>query len=66
MRLKSPGIQPLLQRVGDPESVNTMKLEVEPGVELLPSRRISAADLEDRLCLGWQTLAGEIYHGWLR
>lgn len=38
----------LLQRVGDPESVNTMKLEVEPGVELLPSRRISAADLEDR------------------
>ncbi len=38
----------LLQRVGDPESVNTMKLEVEPGVELLPSRQISAADLEDR------------------
>ena len=38
----------LLQRVGDPESVNTMKLEVEPGVELLPNRRISAADLEDR------------------
>ena len=38
----------LLQRVGDPESVNTMKLEVEPGVELLPSRQLSAADLEDR------------------
>ena len=38
----------LLQRVGDPESVNTMKLDVEPGVELAPSRLLSAEDLEGR------------------
>ena len=39
---------PLLQRVGDPDSVNQMKLEVEPGADLLPSQPISAADLEGR------------------
>ena len=38
----------LLQRVGDPESVNTMRLDVEPGVELAPSRLLSAEDLEGR------------------
>lgn len=38
----------LLQRVGDPESVNTMKLDVEPGVDLAPSRLLSAEDLEGR------------------
>ena len=38
----------LLQRVGDPESVNNMRLDVEPGVELAPSRRLSAEDLEGR------------------
>jgi len=38
----------LLQRVGDVDSVNTMKLEVEPGPELVPSRQLSAADLEGR------------------
>lgn len=39
---------PLLQRVGDPDSVNQMKLEVEPGADLLPTQPISAADLEGR------------------
>ncbi len=38
----------LLQRVGDPESVNTMRLDVEPGVDLAPSRLLSAEDLEGR------------------
>jgi|13_taG_2_1085334.scaffolds.fasta_scaffold16707_1 hypothetical protein len=38
----------LLQRVGDPESVNTMRLDVEPGVELAPSRLLRAEDLEGR------------------
>jgi hypothetical protein len=38
----------LLQRVGDPESVNTMKIDVEPGVDLLPARQIRAEDLEGR------------------
>lgn len=38
----------LLQRVGDPESVNTMRLDVEPGVELAPNRLLSAEDLEGR------------------
>ena len=38
----------LLQRVGDPESVNTMRLDVEPGVDLVPNRLLSAEDLEGR------------------
>ncbi len=38
----------LLQRVGDPESVNTMKLDVDPGVDLVPNRLLSAEDLEGR------------------
>jgi hypothetical protein len=38
----------LLQRVGDVDEVNAMTLDVEPGVTLLPSQRISAADLEGR------------------
>ena len=38
----------LLQRVGDPESVNTMRLDVEPGVELAPNRLLRAEDLEGR------------------
>lgn len=38
----------LLQRVGDVESVNTMRLDVEPGVELAPSRLLRAEDLEGR------------------
>ena len=38
----------LLQRVGDPESVNTMRLDVEPGVDLAPSRLLGAEDLEGR------------------
>jgi hypothetical protein len=38
----------LLQRVGDPESVNTMRLNVEPGVELAPNRLLAAEDLEGR------------------
>ena len=38
----------LLQRVGDVDEVNAMTLDVEPGVTLLPSQKISAADLEGR------------------
>ena len=38
----------LLQRVGDPESVNAMRLDVEPGVELAPSSLLTAEDLEGR------------------
>lgn len=38
----------LLQRVGDPESVHAMRLDVEPGVELAPSRLLRAEDLEGR------------------
>jgi hypothetical protein len=38
----------LLQRVGDPESVNTMRLDVDPGVDLVPNRLLSAEDLEGR------------------
>ena len=38
----------LLQRVGDPDSVNTMRLDVEPGAELAPSSLLRAEDLEGR------------------
>ena len=38
----------LLQRVGDPKSVNAMELDVEPGQELAPARPLRAEDLEGR------------------
>ena len=38
----------LLQRVGDVDSVNTMRLDVEPGVELTPESLVKAQDLEGR------------------
>ena len=38
----------LLQRVGDPKSVNAMQLDVEQGQDLAPARLLSAADLEGR------------------
>lgn len=38
----------LLQRVGDVDSVNTMRLDVEPGVDLIPESLVKAQDLEGR------------------